>query len=186
MWFSGEELGLEGSWHYISNPVFPLEKTVYMINMDMVGYMSSYGQRLAALGGETSPEGSQILNEINQKYQTTEIQQTAKAGGGSDHVPFMSEGIPGVFFHTGVRNNSNYHRTSDTADLIDFDGLELTAKIAFETLYQISNVERRSFLSVKASQGKRPSLVSEYEKKQTCHHLGLNPHANQLDFTFGN
>lgn len=35
--FSGEESGLLGSVYYTKNPVFPLDSTVAMINMDMVG-----------------------------------------------------------------------------------------------------------------------------------------------------
>ncbi|HMJ09277.1 MAG TPA: M20/M25/M40 family metallo-hydrolase, partial [Pyrinomonadaceae bacterium] len=37
MAFSGEEEGLIGSQYYVNHPLFPLEKTVAMINLDMVG-----------------------------------------------------------------------------------------------------------------------------------------------------
>lgn len=37
MAFSGEEAGLLGSMHYTKNPTFPLDSTVSMLNMDMVG-----------------------------------------------------------------------------------------------------------------------------------------------------
>jgi hypothetical protein len=39
MAFSGEEEGLLGSNYYVTHPLFPLEKTVAMINMDMIGRM---------------------------------------------------------------------------------------------------------------------------------------------------
>ena len=35
--FSGEELGLEGSKWYCDHPLFPLEETTAMFNLDMVG-----------------------------------------------------------------------------------------------------------------------------------------------------
>ena len=35
--FSGEELGLYGSLHYCKDPIFSLEKTKAMINIDMIG-----------------------------------------------------------------------------------------------------------------------------------------------------
>ena len=38
--FGGEEEGLLGSKAYVNNPVFPLDKTVAMINMDMVGRLN--------------------------------------------------------------------------------------------------------------------------------------------------
>ena len=37
MGFSAEERGLLGSQHYVKNPVIPLESTVAMVNLDMVG-----------------------------------------------------------------------------------------------------------------------------------------------------
>jgi Zn-dependent M28 family amino/carboxypeptidase len=37
--FSGEELGLLGSVHYVKSPVFPIKDTVAMVNLDMVGRM---------------------------------------------------------------------------------------------------------------------------------------------------
>src|SRR5207249_3044085 len=39
MAFSGEEEGLLGSNYYVNHPIFPLEQTVAMINMDMIGRM---------------------------------------------------------------------------------------------------------------------------------------------------
>ena len=38
--FGGEEEGLLGSQFYVSNPAFPIAKTVAMINMDMVGRLN--------------------------------------------------------------------------------------------------------------------------------------------------
>jgi Zn-dependent M28 family amino/carboxypeptidase len=35
--FSGEELGLLGSAHYVKEPIYPLDGTLAMINLDMVG-----------------------------------------------------------------------------------------------------------------------------------------------------
>jgi Zn-dependent M28 family amino/carboxypeptidase len=35
--FSGEEKGLLGSEYYVNNPIFPLEKTVANLNIDMIG-----------------------------------------------------------------------------------------------------------------------------------------------------
>ena len=37
LWVSGEEIGLFGSKSYVDNPLFPLEKTVADLNMDMIG-----------------------------------------------------------------------------------------------------------------------------------------------------
>ena len=185
MWFSGEEEGLLGSYYYVGkDPIVPIAKTVYMINMDMVGYMKSNGNQLAALGGGTSRAGQTILEAIGQKYQDRKIKITEKAGGGSDHVPFMAKGVPGVFLHTGVANNTNYHKTSDTSDKIDYAGMHLAAKVAFELTVRMAKdeSERGIFLTED-----RSPLVTEEEMAQTCHHLMKNPFVEEaLNFTNGN
>ena len=37
MAFSGEEMGLLGSNYFVKNPTIDTQKSIYMINMDMVG-----------------------------------------------------------------------------------------------------------------------------------------------------
>ena len=50
MGFGGEEEGLLGSKAYVNNPVFPLEKTVAMINMDMVGRLQNGKLTVGGIG----------------------------------------------------------------------------------------------------------------------------------------
>jgi Zn-dependent M28 family amino/carboxypeptidase len=37
LFFSGEELGLLGAKYYANNPLFPLSKIKFLVNLDMVG-----------------------------------------------------------------------------------------------------------------------------------------------------
>ena len=181
IWFSGEELGLEGSWHYVRNPIFPLEKTVYMMNLDMIGYAHTNQQRVSGLGGGTSSAAENFIKELDDKYDLT-VDITAQAGGGSDHVPFMAEGIPGVFFHTGVANNPNYHKTSDTAEKISYEGLTTIAEMSFELIHYVANNEE-SFsvpVGVAGTSIKRAPLVTKAEQAQSCHHLILNPYVEKM------
>ena len=50
MAFGGEEEGLLGSKHYVNNPVFPLDKTVAMINLDMVGRLNEGKLTVGGIG----------------------------------------------------------------------------------------------------------------------------------------
>jgi Zn-dependent M28 family amino/carboxypeptidase len=46
----------------------------------------------------------------------------------SDHAPFISAGIPAVFFFTGL--HEDYHAPGDDIEKIDFEGLaEVVAKV---------------------------------------------------------
>jgi Zn-dependent M28 family amino/carboxypeptidase len=58
--FTGEERGLLGSAHYVKNPRFPLESTVAMINLDMVGRLRD--NDLTVYGTGTSPSFEELLD----------------------------------------------------------------------------------------------------------------------------
>ncbi len=61
--FSGEEEGLLGSNYYVNHPVVPVENTVAMINMDMIGRMKN--NRLTVGGMGTAQEWRQMVAEAN-------------------------------------------------------------------------------------------------------------------------
>lgn len=171
MWFSGEEEGLIGSRHYVSNPAVPLNKHVFMINLDMVGYAKTFGNAIAAIGTVTSKWGENTARALSQKYPNYKMKFTEKVDGGSDHAPFMNKGVPGIFYHTGVSNNPNYHRTSDHVDKIDFDGMLVASKIAFETVVAAGSapeLTRPVGMSLAESQTK---YVSDEEAAKGCHYL---------------
>ncbi len=113
MAFSGEEIGLLGSAHYVKNPIYPIENTVAMLNMDMIGRMSE--NRLSVIGVGTSPIWPDLLDDLNAKA-SFNLSKTNSGFGGSDHQSFASAGIPVLFFFTGM--HPDYHRPSDTFDKI--------------------------------------------------------------------
>src|SRR5215217_2762234 len=61
--FSGEEEGLLGSNYYVNHPLVPLDKTVAMINMDMIGRMKD--RKLVIGGVGTAKEWRQLLTQAN-------------------------------------------------------------------------------------------------------------------------
>jgi aminopeptidase YwaD len=112
--FSGEELGLLGSAHYVKNPLFPLDRSVAMINMDMIGRMRN--NRLIVVGTGTSPVWSGLIEELN-KTAGFDISRSESSFGASDQQSFYVHNIPVLFFFTGL--HSDYHRPSDTAEKIN-------------------------------------------------------------------
>ena len=61
--FGGEEEGLLGSNYYVNHPVWPLDKTVAMINMDMIGRMK--GNQLMIAGVGTAKEWRELIAAEN-------------------------------------------------------------------------------------------------------------------------
>jgi hypothetical protein len=171
IWFSGEEEGLLGSRHYVANPAVPLNKHVFMINLDMVGYAKSFGNAIAAIGTVTSKWGASTARSIAQRYPTHKMKFTEKVEGGSDHAPFMNKGIPAVFYHTGVSNNPNYHKTSDHADKIDYGGMLVATKIALETVVAASGAPELSQTSGLNLAEAPKKFLSDAEATKGCHYL---------------
>ncbi len=113
MCFSGEEMGLLGSAHYVKNPIIPIENTVAMLNMDMIGRMSD--NRLSVIGVGTSPAWPPLLDELNERA-SFNMTKTNSGFGGSDHQSFARVNVPVLFFFTGL--HPDYHRPSDTFEKI--------------------------------------------------------------------
>lgn len=65
--FGGEEEGLLGSRYYVNNPVFPIDKTVAMINMDMVGRLNEDKLNIGGIG--TASEWRGLVTLANTKYE---------------------------------------------------------------------------------------------------------------------
>ena len=62
--FTGEERGLIGSARYCRDPLFPLDKTVAMLNMDMVGRLND--DKLIIQGIDTATEFGPLVDGLEQ------------------------------------------------------------------------------------------------------------------------
>jgi Zn-dependent M28 family amino/carboxypeptidase len=123
--FSAEESGLNGSAHYVDNPIAPLDKHYLMINMDMIG---SLRNSLEA-GGVGSGEGLAELTKPLFDRSGIEVQVGTSVGSGrSDHASFDRRGVPNIFFFTGITDQ--YHTPDDTADTINLEGGTSIAALA--------------------------------------------------------
>ena len=72
MAFGGEEEGLLGSKHYVNNPVWPLDKTIAMINLDMVGRLKD--DKLTIGGVGTASEWNITLDTVMSQWLRRELQ----------------------------------------------------------------------------------------------------------------
>ncbi len=153
MAFSAEELGLFGSVHYCKEPLYPLEKTAAMLNLDMVGRLrpdkDSKKDRMLIQGSGTSEGFESLLDRINKSYDFTTVRQ--KSGfGPSDHSSFASKKIPVLFLWTDVHDD--YHRPTDTPDRINYDGMEKIIRFASEVIDEFTkSKEKPKFIEVKTA-----------------------------------
>ena len=149
--YSAEEWGLIGSAYYTNNPLFPkdkpdINKHIAMINLDMIGYLrNSYNpsENVTSYRDDKSRilydyslgiGLKDIVQKLSNKY-TFANNISGYKPGGSDHAPFYKKGIPIVFLHTG--SHPNYHRTTDTPDKLNYNGLVSVTKLALEILIEV-------------------------------------------------
>jgi Peptidase family M28/PDZ domain/PA domain len=144
MTFSGEELGLLGSKHYCKEPLFPLEDTSAMLNLDMVGRLKPYKDtqkdNLKIDGANTAKVFGEILEKLNQKY-AFNLEKNPQLPAYSDHFSFYQKKVPVLFFWTGL--HEDYHRPSDTADKINVAGMRRIVDLSEEVLTQLTTQEKR-------------------------------------------
>lgn len=114
---SGEEAGLLGSYYLSKNPLFPIDKIKFLINLDMVGTGS---EGITIVNGTKFEREFQLFKEINDKnYLLKTVAQRGESCN-SDHCPFYEKGVPAVFIYSMGSENTEYHNIYDTADKLPF------------------------------------------------------------------
>jgi len=135
--FEAEEDGLLGAFHYITHPIVPLDRTVAVLNMDMIGR------------DEDSPTWNTHAADKRQRRQPDRhLVQPRHAQGGrgreraiglkldyktdaddregwfsrSDHFPFAVKGVRSPSSTTG--EHPDYHTPNDTWDRLNYPKME--------------------------------------------------------------
>ena len=156
---TGEEIGLFGSKFYIEHPVFSLDSTVVDLNIDMVGRVDKKhtGNKdyIYLIGSDRlSQDLHNISQETNKTYTQLKLDYTYNNEKDpnnyyqrSDHYNFAKNNIPVIFYFNGT--HEDYHRTTDTADKIDFELLALRTRLVFYTAWEIANRDERLALDAK-------------------------------------
>jgi len=134
--FGAEELGLIGSQYYVENPLIPIEQTTAMINLDMIGRMDN--DQLTIFGVGTSPIWDSMI-ERSSLYDSFTVRTNPDGMGPSDHASFYRNDIPVLFFHTGL--HGDYHRPSDTADKINYEGMERIVQFVYDIAYKLATYD---------------------------------------------
>ena len=149
---SGEEKGLFGSKYYTENPVFPLEKTVADLNIDMIGRKDTIQHNnnyIYLIGSDKISNQLHNINEqINNKYVNFRLDYTYNDENDpnqyyyrSDHYNFAKNNIPVIFYFGGM--HEDYHKATDEIDKIDFNKLEKTSRFIFLTAWELAFRKKR-------------------------------------------
>jgi hypothetical protein len=142
--FAGEERGLLGSAHYVSAPLVPIERTIAMLNLDMVGRANG---SVDVSGLEAAPSmESDLAAAIKASGASLAVKREGPGAGRSDDYNFIVHRIPAINFFTGF--HSDYHRPGDDWQKIDAAGTSQVARLAFELAAALANrTARPEFVS---------------------------------------
>jgi hypothetical protein len=148
---TGEEKGLLGSDYYTRHPIFPLEKTIVNLNVDMVGrsdpdnegkdYVYIIGSdKLSSELHELSERVNKTYTNLIYDYTYNDPNHPERLYYRSDHWNFAKNNIPIIFYFDGI--HADYHRPSDEVDKIEFDLLTKRTKAIFHTAWEIANRDK--------------------------------------------
>jgi hypothetical protein len=141
-----ENQGTEGSHYYTEHPIFPLEKTVVMINMEGPGS----GDKISASGGKTYPAFWSFIEKANDTY----IHRGLSTGPTSypgrprqDSAWFFWKGVPALTFGSSGFNpgRPTYHNTHDDLNLVTPEIMEDIAQLLFMAVMDMDRQPELNF-----------------------------------------
>ena len=136
--FDGEEWGLVGSRYYVNYPVFPIDKTVLMINMDTIG--RNEPDTIHFLGSQRSPDVRELAGEIAGKNGVKLLDNIEFAFKyGSDHYPFYETGIPAIDLTSGY--HEDFHKISDTWEKVSIDKVAKIVEVVYSLVTNVADSE---------------------------------------------
>lgn len=130
--FSAEEMGLIGSSYYIDNPSVHLDKTVAMLNMDMIGRLDQ--SKLTVFGVGSSPSWKELVNNANSDFEF-ELSFNNSGFAPSDQSVFFAKEIPVLHFFTGLHDD--YHTPGDDWEKINSDGEQKVLMLISELIAKL-------------------------------------------------
>jgi hypothetical protein len=157
IWFDGEELGLYGSKRYVKKPTFPLEQTVAMLNMDMIGRLRN--DKLTLYGSNTGSSFAGICKDAAEGLGLKlDVRDTMPPN--SDHLSFYEKKIPVIALFTGL--HKDYHRATDTADKVEPESVARVVRYGFGIVSRVLDLEEKPAFA-KAKDGQAEAMLEQIQ-----------------------
>ncbi|HSR66972.1 MAG TPA: M28 family peptidase [Acidobacteriota bacterium] len=162
--FNAEEKGLLGSRHYVRHARIPLDETVAMFQMDMIGrdeeIPATDDYRFTGLELQTARQNQNALNVLGYSF-SQDLRELVNRSNRrvllqvrfryddhpidllqrSDQWPFLERGVPSLLFTTGL--HPDYHRPGDTADKLNYSKMERVAQLVYLCVWEAAEAQSR-------------------------------------------
>jgi hypothetical protein len=155
---------LLGAWAWTEHPFWPLDKTIAALNMDMIGRSEEVpetgGPRFNGLKTQTAASNANAVNIMGYSF-SPDLAKAVQAANRdtdltlrlrydnnrsnlvrrSDQWPFLQNGVPALFFHTGL--HTDYHTVNDRPERIDYAKMERIAKLVYQLSWTLAQSDSR-------------------------------------------
>jgi hypothetical protein len=162
--FNSEERGLLGSWAFVERPLVPLNKIAAVLNMDMIGRDEEVpqggGRRFRGLSVQSAESNHNAVNLLGHSRSRLLTESIERANGAfgltlkkvldnnssnllrrSDQWPFLQQGVPAVFFHTGL--HPDYHTPGDRPERINYEKMERIVRLVHQASWDLAQQTER-------------------------------------------
>jgi hypothetical protein len=136
--WSGEEIGLIGSSHFANQPTMNLSNIAAYVNFDMVGRLNENKLNLQGVGS------SSVWRKLIEKRNVAagfNVALTDDPYLPTDVTAFYPKNLPVLHFFTG--SHEDYHRPTDTADKVNYEGIERIGRFARGILMDLITADTR-------------------------------------------
>jgi hypothetical protein len=149
VFYTGEERGGHGSFHFVDNFPFTLESIVLAINVDVVGSSCEpFPDSLLGISPKKLKlELAQFMETTNKNTANVNLKTYLDEGvpgdywGGSDEMMFSMRGIPTVLVTSGY-NYPDYHKESDDPDKVDYNRVVAASRLIFALAVKVADTEK--------------------------------------------
>lgn len=120
--FGGEEAGLLGSEYFVKNPLIPLEKIGFVMNMDIMG---TGDEGITVVNATKHTKEFELLEKINaEKNYLVKIKKRGETKN-SDHYWFDKNGVKSFFIYTmgGIQAYHDVFDKYETLPLTEYEDL---------------------------------------------------------------
>ncbi len=140
--FDAEERGLFGATEFVKSYYFEADRTVAMLNLDMVGRLRE-GKGLMVQGAQSGDARWQ--ENIREAFaaagfgDSLELRLLPGGSGPSDHTVFYTRKTPVAMFFTG--GHREYHTSRDLPSTLNYDGIAAISRMATELIVRTGGLQ---------------------------------------------
>jgi hypothetical protein len=153
VWHSGEERGRYGSLYLAEHPPVPLDSILAQLNVDMIGrnrndrpeewntvYLVGSDRISTQLDAISRAANDALATPLTISDELDDPGDPEQLYFRSDHYSYAAQGIPVIFFTTGL--HSDYHMNTDEVSKIDFDKMIRVTELVYETGRRVANLDQ--------------------------------------------